>query len=58
VDALEVGAKVTVGDVVEPEVTTPLLVVLEAVLVLAAFVAGAKAYFVHNPPKTSLQSAG
>ena len=57
VDGLEVGDEVIMGEV-EPELTTAALGAGVAALVVASFVAGAEAYFVHNPPKISLQSAG
>jgi hypothetical protein len=58
VDEPEVGDEVIVGEVIKHELTTAALEAGVAALVVASFVAGAEAYFVHNPPKSSLQSAG
>ena len=57
-DELDVGTEVTEGEVVNPVATTTAFVPNEATLVVATFVAGAEAYFVHSPPNTSLQRAG
>lgn len=59
-DADKLGAcgEATAGEVVEIGVTTAPFTLMDDTLVEASFVAGPETYFVHNPPKTSLQSAG
>ena len=49
---------VVIATVPDADVVVELSVAALAVVVVAEFVEGAEAYFVQNPPKSSLQRAG